>query len=49
MTTPEAWLGEDRMLTVDDMENVPDDEFRYELDDGCLSCRRRRAPCTSWP
>lgn len=36
MTTPEAWFGEDRMLTVDDMQNVPDDEFRYELDDGVL-------------
>ncbi len=24
------------MLTVEDMENMPDDEFRYELDDGIL-------------
>ena len=25
-----------RVLTVEDMENMPDDEFRYELDDGVL-------------
>jgi Uma2 family endonuclease len=24
------------MLTVEDMENMPDDEFHYELDDGVL-------------
>jgi hypothetical protein len=24
------------VLTVEDMENMPDDEFRYELDDGIL-------------
>lgn len=36
MTIPEAWYGQDRMLTVEDMENMPDDEFRYELDDGIL-------------
>lgn len=36
MTAPEVWFGEDRMLTVDDMEDMPDDEFRYELDDGLL-------------
>ncbi len=24
------------MLTVEDMENMPDDELRYELDDGVL-------------
>jgi Uma2 family endonuclease len=24
------------VLTVEDMENMPDDEFRYELDDGVL-------------
>jgi Uma2 family endonuclease len=36
MTIPEIWSGQDRVLTVDDMENMPDDEFRYELDDGVL-------------
>lgn len=36
MTVPEIWSGQDRMLTVEDMENMPDDEFRYELDDGVL-------------
>jgi Uma2 family endonuclease len=36
MTTPDFWSGQDRMLTVEDMENMPDDEFRYELDDGVL-------------
>jgi Uma2 family endonuclease len=36
MTTPDFWSGQDRMLTVEDMEDMPDDEFRYELDDGVL-------------
>src|SRR5579863_1829743 len=36
MTVPEVWSGQDRMLTVEDIENMPDDEFRYELDDGVL-------------
>ena len=36
MTIPEAWYVQDRTLTVEDMENMPDDEFRYELDDGVL-------------
>jgi Uma2 family endonuclease len=36
MSTPDIWSGEDRMLTVEDMESMPDDEFRYELDDGVL-------------
>jgi Uma2 family endonuclease len=36
MTIPEVWYGQDRMLTVEDMEYMPDDEFRYELDDGVL-------------
>ena len=36
MTAPEFWFSQDRMLTVDDMEDMPDDEFRYELDDGVL-------------
>jgi len=34
MTIPDVWSGQDRALTVQDMENMPDDEFRYELDDG---------------
>jgi len=36
MTTPDFWSGQDRMLTVEDMQDMPDDEFRYELDDGVL-------------
>ena len=36
MTIPEAWYVQDRTLTVEDMEYMPDDEFRYELDDGVL-------------
>jgi Uma2 family endonuclease len=36
MTAPEIWSGQDRALTVEDMEDMPDDEFRYELDDGVL-------------
>jgi Uma2 family endonuclease len=38
MAMPEldAWSSQERILTVDDMENMPDDEFRYELDDGVL-------------
>ena len=36
MTIPDVWSGQDRVLTVEDMENMPDDEFRYELDDGVL-------------
>ncbi len=36
MTVPDVWSGQDRMLTVEDMETMPDDEFRYELDDGVL-------------
>jgi Uma2 family endonuclease len=36
MTAPDFWSGQDRMLTVEDMETMPDDEFRYELDDGVL-------------
>jgi hypothetical protein len=34
MTVPDVWSGQDRMITVEDMQNMPDDEFRYELDDG---------------
>jgi Uma2 family endonuclease len=38
MTAPEldVWSSQDRMLTVDDMEDMPDDDLRYELDDGML-------------
>jgi Uma2 family endonuclease len=36
MTAPYLWSGQDRMLTVEDMQDMPDDEFRYELDDGVL-------------
>ena len=34
MTAPDVWSDQGRALTVEDMENMPDDEFRYELDDG---------------
>jgi Uma2 family endonuclease len=33
---PGIWADPDRVLTVADMEDMPDDEFRYELDDGML-------------
>jgi Uma2 family endonuclease len=33
---PEAWADPDRVFTVEDLEDMPDDEFRYELDDGML-------------
>jgi len=33
MTVPDVRSGQDRVLTVEDMENMPDDEFRHELDD----------------
>jgi Uma2 family endonuclease len=36
MSAPDVWSGQERLLTVDDMEDMPDDEFRYELDDGVL-------------
>jgi Uma2 family endonuclease len=36
MTAPDVWSDQTRELTVEDMENMPDDEFRYELDDGVL-------------
>ena len=51
MTAPDVWPDQTKELTVEDMENMPDDEFRYELDDGVLiaagtrctgrSCRSR--------
>jgi len=36
MSAPDVWADQDRLLTVEDMENMPDDEFGYELDDGVL-------------
>jgi Uma2 family endonuclease len=36
MTAPDVWADQTRELTVADMEDMPDDEFRYELDDGVL-------------
>jgi Uma2 family endonuclease len=33
---PGIWADPDRVLTVEDMEDTPDDEFRYELDEGML-------------
>jgi len=33
---PDVWPHEDRPLTVRDMENMPDDGNRYELDEGML-------------
>ncbi|HEY2308135.1 MAG TPA: hypothetical protein VGI05_19855 [Streptosporangiaceae bacterium] len=49
---PEIW-AQDRIFTVEDLEDMPDDEFRYELDDGMLivspapSCRIRSLSCDS--
>jgi len=42
MTIPDVWSGQDRALTVEDMENMPDDEFRYELDDGVVEVASAR-------
>jgi Uma2 family endonuclease len=36
MTTPDLWLSQDRVVTVEDLQNMSEDEFRYELDDGML-------------
>jgi Uma2 family endonuclease len=33
---PDVWPDEDRPMTVKDMENMPDDGNRYELDEGML-------------
>ena len=33
---PEIWADPDRVFTVEDLEDMPDDEFRYELDVGML-------------
>jgi hypothetical protein len=33
---PDVWPHEDRPLTVSDMETMPDDGNRYELDEGML-------------
>jgi hypothetical protein len=35
MTAPDLWLDQDRLLTVDDLEDLlPEDDRRLELDDG---------------
>ncbi len=44
MTAPDFWSDQGRALTVEDMENQPDDEFRYELDDGVLIVSPATAP-----
>src|SRR5260370_41382755 len=36
MPARDFWSGQDGVFTVEDMDNMPDDEFRYELDDGVL-------------
>src|SRR5260370_14686557 len=36
MTVPDVGSGQDRVLAVEEMQTMPDDEFRYELDDGVL-------------
>ena len=36
MTKPDLWLSQDRLVTVEDLQDMPEDEFRYELDDGML-------------
>jgi hypothetical protein len=40
---PDVWPHEDRPLTVKDMENMPDDGNRYELDEGMLIVSPRRS------
>jgi Uma2 family endonuclease len=44
MTTPELWLSQDRPVTVDDLQDMPEDEFHYELDDGMLIVSPAPAP-----
>jgi Uma2 family endonuclease len=36
MTISDRWDDTDRLLTVDDLDNLPNDQLRYELDDGVL-------------
>ena len=36
MTAPRTELPTDRPLTVEDLDLLPDDGFKYELDDGVL-------------
>lgn len=36
MTKPDLWLSQDRLVTVEDLQDMPEDEFGYELDDGML-------------
>jgi Uma2 family endonuclease len=37
MTTPDLWHDQDRLLTVEDVEDMfPEDDRRFELDDGIL-------------
>lgn len=43
MTLNDVWPREDRLLTVDDLERLPDDGNRYELVDGVLEVSP--APC----
>jgi hypothetical protein len=50
MTAPSVWADQTKELTVEDMENMPDDEFRYELDDRMLiaaGTRRSGRSCRS--
>jgi hypothetical protein len=49
MTTPDLWLNQDRPVTVEDLQNVPEDEFRYELDDGMLIVSPLPPPGISCP
>ena len=36
MTIADPWQHPDRLLNVDDLDELPDDGLRYELDDGML-------------
>jgi Uma2 family endonuclease len=36
MTGPDLLLSQEYPITVDDLQGIPEDEFRYELDDGML-------------
>jgi Uma2 family endonuclease len=44
MTTPDLWLSQDRPVTVEDLRDMPEDEFHYELDDGMLIVSPAPAP-----
>jgi Uma2 family endonuclease len=36
MTLSDQWAEQDRLLTIDDLDDLPNTQLRYELDDGAL-------------